>query len=249
MSTDAKLIKRYVVLGLARSGTTAVHFALKGHPNIAALNDEVRVSFFTEGISTFTQRDDNVLEKKVGSYSLFDAVAGVFSDENTRALGLKCVPESVESAEALVQSLVKFYAGLSIVLVIRNDFTAQYGSMLRAKLTGEWHSWRKTGKQKNQRVRISKGDFKKYIIRTSGKLSALRQLKKTHEVLEFNFEEQLLYSKNPDFSPLFRFLDIPDLSVTWLDSKKVAPPPEDYIVNYEKMNQFCTEILQSEAVS
>ena len=87
MSTDAKLIKRYVVLGLARSGTTVVHFALKGHPNIAALNDEVRVSFFTEGISTFTQRDDNVLEKKVGSLSLFDAVAGVFSDENDTPVG------------------------------------------------------------------------------------------------------------------------------------------------------------------
>ncbi len=249
MNNDLGSLKRYVILGLARSGTTVVHFALKGHPNVAALNDEVKVAFFTEGISIMTMRDDNTLEKKVSAIPLFDTIAGVFADDNTQALGLKCITESVEVTRELVQALSKYYKEMKIILVIRDDLTAQYGSMQRARITGEWHSWRKSGRFQNQKVKLSKREFGKYVKRSIAKLKELRALKNTHDVLEFNFEEQLLSAEGPDFSPLFKFLEISDLKVTWLDSKKVAPPPEDYILNYEKMNKFCDEILQSESIS
>lgn len=246
MTNASDSMKRYVVLGLARSGTTVVHFALKGHPNVAALNDEVKVSFFTEGISAFTQRDDNILEKKVGSLSLFDSIAGVFAGDKTQALGLKCVPDSAAASRKLIDTLNKYYPDLRIVLVVRDDMVSQYGSMLLATLTGNWHSWRKSGKSGKEKVKISKWRFKKYIYNTLAKLNELRELKKTHAFVEFNFEKQLLTPESPDFSPLFKFIDIPDLKVTWLNSKKVAPPPEDYIVNYETMKRYCDEILQHE---
>jgi len=55
---------RYLIVGCGRSGSTLIHLLLKGHPNIVALNDELKVSpFFTKGISTFTFGSDLVRGK------------------------------------------------------------------------------------------------------------------------------------------------------------------------------------------
>ena len=48
-------ILRYILVGPARSGTTVTHLALKGHPNVSAVRDEVRIDpLFTQGMGAFT---------------------------------------------------------------------------------------------------------------------------------------------------------------------------------------------------
>ncbi|MBL4734231.1 MAG: hypothetical protein JKY18_02620 [Flavobacteriales bacterium] len=231
-------ITRYAVLGLGRSGTTAIHFALKGHPNVSALNDEVKVSFFSEGISSFTQRDDNEVEKEIGTTKLFDAITGVFSDGKTVAHGLKCVPADIDDTALLVNSIRQHYPDLKIVLLKRNDLTAQYGSMLRAQKTGEWHSWRLNKNTGNVSIKISRQLFKKYIKRSLSKFDLLDGLRNSHDLLIVDYEQSLLRDAGPNFSEVFHFLNLPDLPVTWLNCEKVAPPPEEYILNYHKMKDL-----------
>ena len=66
---------RYVIVGLARSGTTATHAAIYGHPHICAMADELRVSpFFTSGVATFTVSGENQYERRIASDRIFDAI-------------------------------------------------------------------------------------------------------------------------------------------------------------------------------
>ena len=45
---------RYLIVGYSRSGTTVIHLALKGHPQVSAFNGELRPEpFFSLGISAF----------------------------------------------------------------------------------------------------------------------------------------------------------------------------------------------------
>lgn len=80
---------RYIIVGTYRSGTTAVHSCLEGHPEASALSDEARIyPFFTRGISTFTFGDENEIEKSQGHIRLFDALAQISVNNNTKACGL-----------------------------------------------------------------------------------------------------------------------------------------------------------------
>lgn len=229
---------RYLVLGLGRSGTTAIHFALKGHPNVSALNDEVKVEFFSEGLSTFTQRDDNELEKKTGYNLLFDSIAGIFANKETKAIGMKCVPADVKATKILTNAIRKHFPDIKIILLNRKDITAQYGSMVRAQTTGEWHSWRQPEHPSTTQIKINKHLFKKYILRSSLKFNELKTLANSHDLLEVGYEDCLLSENGPDFSKVFDFLGLPKLSATWLNCDKVAPPPEKYISNYDKMRKL-----------
>jgi len=242
---DSSKYLRYLVLGLGRSGTTAIHFALKGHPNVSALNDEVKISFFSEGISTFTQRDDNKTEKEAGFNMLFDSIAGVFANKETMAIGMKCVPADVDASVLLTKSIRKHFPDIKIILLNRKDLTAQYGSMLRAQATGEWHSWRQPETPSSKTVKINKHLFKKYITRSVLKYNELKTLSDSHDLLDVNYETCLLQKGGPDFSSIFDFLDLPSLPVTWQNCEKVSPPPEKYISNYELMKMKFLETISN----
>ena len=131
----------YLIVGCPRSGTTVIHLLLKGHPNITALNDEIKVSpLFTKGISTFTFGNDLLEEKTLGFSLLFDAITSVSAKDHTRASGAKCVCHSPTQARVVVETLQKHMTNLKIILMVRNDLVAQYGSMLNASKGGINHS-------------------------------------------------------------------------------------------------------------
>ena len=77
--------------------------------------------------------------------------------------------------------------------------------------------------------------------RSSLKFTELKTLARSHDLLEVGYEECLLSENGPDFSKIFDFLGIPKLSATWLNCEKVAPPPEEYISNYDKMRKVFQE--------
>jgi hypothetical protein len=235
---DAQTIKkrektRYLVIGYSRSGTTVVHLALKGHPNVCALNDELKPApFFTKGISTFTHGADFKDEKEKGFSAIFDAITRIRANENTLANGAKTACNSPELAKAVVTVLQNYLRDLKVIIILRKDLVAQNGSGLIGKKTGIMHSWykgfegRKVGK-----IKINKLRFIAYVHNVHRMYKALSELKKTHDVLEVCYED-LLSGKNDFFGKIFRFLGVPEIDPTWLSSKKVLPPPQEYITNY-----------------
>jgi LPS sulfotransferase NodH len=238
--------KRYIIVGSARSGTTITHLCLKGHPNVSAVNDEIKISpLFTQGIATFTVSADSYLtlkEKEVGFLALFDAITTIEADENTIATGLKIATKSFQDVTDLVRCFQTYLKDITIILTVREDLVAQYGSGLRARATGQYHSWRKSQLQNEFVVEISREQFINYAIDSLKILEELRKLKMTHKVVEIIYEKDIQPNTWEVYYNLFKFLELPEIEITWLASEKVAPDPEKYIINYSELKDLLENI-------
>lgn len=226
----------YLVIGLPRSGTTVIHLLLRGHPSIAALNDELKVSpFFSKGISTFTFGNDVSEEKDLGFSVLFDAISSISGKSNTTVAGAKCVCHSSIEARTAVSTLQGYLKNLKVILVVRNDLVAQCGSMISARKSGVFHSWSKEFEsRKINKFKINKWVFTRYAIKCLGLLEILRELHNTHDIIECIYED---FVSDPAgvYKQLADFLNVPQVDATWLKSKKLMPDPNEYIKNYSEM--------------
>ncbi len=108
---DTQKLNRYIIVGLGRSGTTITHLALRGHPQVSAVRDEIKISpLFTQGMATFTISGNKYLseqEQKNHISALFDAITRLEADENTLASGLKIATTSPQQSAKLVKCLLK----------------------------------------------------------------------------------------------------------------------------------------------
>lgn len=239
---------RYVIIGMARSGTTVTSRALTGHRNVMGPDDEFKVHpFFTEGMKTFTVGGPRFWERERNAYKLFDAVT-IYHDRtpdpsgalahycgtpdnpkgDVMACGFKVAIAEAAEAEQLVESLQRFYKQLRIIWVRRRDWVAQFASLEKAKVTGGWHSWSEKNQDAPTEFEFSVDGFRYYFddgVRTE---QAFEQLRATHEVCEFVYEDDITGGR---WARLFEFLDVPVLDPFWLSSKKVSPPIEDYVKN------------------
>lgn len=229
---------RYIIIGSARSGTTVMHLALMGHPNICALNDELKVApFFTGGISTFTYGNDLDTEKQKGYSALFDALTMIRANSSTIAHGMKTVCNSKKLAETIVDVLQKHLQDVKVIVVFREDLVAQYASAESARKTGIMHSWYKGfGNRTVSLMKVNRWRFIAYALSVLRMYGVLAKLKKTHDVLEVRYED-MLKDAEQFYANLFSFLELRAMEPTWLTSKKVMPPPEDYIDNYAAMRK------------
>ena len=125
---------RYLIIGACRSGTTVVHLAIMGHPNVSALNDEVKINpFFTKGISAFTYGNDLEKEKEKGYSVLFDALTKLTADQNTTTHGMKVATNSSYLAKSAIDVLDKYLDNVKIIVIRRRDLVAQFGSGISGK--------------------------------------------------------------------------------------------------------------------
>ena len=238
----------YLIIGFPRSGTTVIHLAIKGHPNVAALNDELELApLFTQGISTFTHGNDLPHEKAAGVRVIYEAITRIDADANTQAYGAKCTCNTPRRARMLVEILRKVYPELKIILTVRHDIAALYGSLMSAKKSGRWHSWYKQQSAEKPRVRINRWVFTRYALNCLESYEILRSLRETHEVYESSYEA---FATNPNgtYAALFEFLGVPALEVSWMDSKKVMPAPAEYITNYEATTRLVEQLRSAVAV-
>jgi len=235
---------RYIIAGLPRSGTTFIHKAIAGHPNASALNDELRVSpFWDRGLSTFTYGHETPEERRAGHVVLFDAVTSIAATAETRALGVKCCVSSPREAELVVTSAMRTIPGVKMILVLRRDLVAQYASLLRARRSGAWHSWRRADRPPAAQVHIRPLLFDRYATNALDTLARLQRAPAAHRVV---FEE-LIASKAEGFREIFDFLDLPDVPVDWELGEKVSPPPETYIDNYLEMSNRLACLIERHA--
>ena len=236
---------RYIIVGPARSGTTVTHLCLAGHPNVSALNDEVKVHpFFTEGISTFTHGNDRETEFKTGFMAIFDALCTLNNREELLACGLKTAIRNLKDAEDFVKSVQAYFPAVIIILTLRNDIVAQYGSLERARITGNWHSWVKSEGRLEGKIILDKDRLHAHAVEYLKTVRELQRLKETHEVFEVFYENDILPDNLQVYYRIFSFLKLPKIEITWLRSKKVAPKPEEFIANYAQHLASMRELRQ-----
>ena len=71
-------MKRFLIVGPHRSGTTLVHLTLRSHPQVSSPKDEVKVvPLFESGISAFTYGHETEDEHRVGFTRAFDMLAAI----------------------------------------------------------------------------------------------------------------------------------------------------------------------------
>jgi LPS sulfotransferase NodH len=149
---------RYIIVGAQRSGTTVVHMAAMGHPNVAALSDEVKINpLFAKGISSFTFGNDFTEEKEKGLSALFNTLTLLLSNDETIAHGCKIACANEKLADTLISALKTRLKDVKVILVVRKDLVAQYGSALSSARTGIFHSWnRGYDLQKIKKIKINR---------------------------------------------------------------------------------------------
>jgi hypothetical protein len=254
---------RYVIVGMARSGTTATHNAIFGHPNVCAMADEFRVDpFFTKGIACFTVGGKNTWERKVNYDALFDAVTkypvGKPDPEGKRLIayngtpsvpkrenlahGLKVAIPSAEDAKNLVDSLQDFFPRMRIIHVRRADWVAQFASLERAQSTGVWHTReeRPAASQSDEKLTLSTQKFSAYLKMATEVEQQLHRLHESHAVCEFSYEQDLLPNDPRRAHRLFEFLDLEGMDPTWMRLTKTAPPLEDFVANVDELRAIMT---------
>jgi tetratricopeptide (TPR) repeat protein len=226
---------RFVIAGMQRSGTTVTHVCLNGHPDVAMPTDEVYVApFFTRGLATFTGGKESYKARQDGYRRLFELLTSMRAKDTTRAIGFKTAVGTHHDAIDIANCLREYLPDVLLILVTRDDLVAQCGSLVRAQESGEWHVYEgKRTQPQGDKIAIEPGYFQDYARNCLDAVAQLRTLHATHRVLEFNYERDIVPGNA--WGKLFDFLGLPHVPITWLRMQKVAPPPRDFIENYDEL--------------
>ena len=236
---------RYVIVGMLRSGTTATHYCLRGHPSVSAVKKEVGVEpFLTKGFSTFTfGKKGTKAEQKHGVSALFDAMTSVQRTEERAARGMKFAIAAPALAEKFVDAVQAHLPDVKIIHVDRSDAVARYASLQKSQQTGTWRQVGDETLHSQPRLWVDPEEFAEYVIETRRIRETLGRLQDTHEVLPLSYEDVILDGKLATYDRLFEFVEVKPKEATWLEDRKLSPPPQDYVENYEELVR-CWEILK-----
>jgi hypothetical protein len=239
---------RYLIVGCPRSGTTAVHLALKGHPQVSALNDEMRIlPFFDKGLATFTFGHEPEEERRVTQRALFDAITSVDATPATRALGLKVCAATPWEANILVKALRANFPDAKVVLIDRSDLVAQYGSLQNARRTGVWHSWYPSaGKTEAPPRKLNRWMFERYALECLDTMRILHALEESHAVFVCKYDA-LVADETATYRSIFSFIGLDDVQIDWFQAKKVMPSPQRYIANYDELTRALATLRERHA--
>jgi hypothetical protein len=237
---------RYLIIGSARSGTTALHLAVLGHPNAAGLVDELRLTpLLSKGRDVFTKGNDPEHDRAWMLPAVYDALTTLNADENTTAHGAKVVCNSPSAASAMVSVLQQQLPNIKIILVRRKDLVAQFGSGIIGRRTGVMHAWNPGATERAvNKITISRWQFTAFAAARLRTYDVLSSLAHSHEVLNVDYES-LLDDAEGVYRSLYRFLGLPEVRATWVAAKKLLPPPDQYILNYASMQSRLHMIEQS----
>lgn len=152
---NTSLQKRFVIVGVARSGTTALHSILKSHPEIKMPPNESRVSpLFTEGLGSFFPNGFPKHFKLQTIEVAFDAATSVSTKKIHLWNGVKVSLITPEDAKSLVKAMSEHLPGSLMIYIEREDEIARTASMRVADLTNVWHTTKEDLKQSKGNIRI-----------------------------------------------------------------------------------------------
>ncbi len=232
---------RYLIIGYQRSGTTALHTLLSGHPNIACFAGELREPFFSRGLTSFNGGYQTEQEQKLGHGLLFDAITGAHVTENTRIRGAKTVCNSLEAAAIINEVVLHKLAPCKVIVIERRDLVAQYGSRQVTKRTGVYHSWQKNtaaaASPTVEPVRIDRHLFKRYAMVVHRTYKEVAKLDGKVPYLHLT-HENFVADADAVYRQALNFLELPFVEPVWFQSQKVLPHASTYIDRYDAMTEL-----------
>ncbi len=242
---DDRSYTSYFIVGTQRSGTTVTHHCLRGHPSVSALRGELAHDpFFTEGLLTFTYgRPGTKKEQKKGRRSLFNAVTEPERTSDTRACGVKCaLSDNKRRAKCFTEVVQREFPDVKIIRLKRRDKVAQFGSLRKANKKNVWHRKNEDRKVVAPKIELDKHKFIAYLLSLHETNKILSSLEETHDIMTVEYEKDILDGELRTNSDLFSFVGVGPEEATWLEHRKVSPPPEEYITNYDELTEMQREV-------
>lgn len=222
-------VRRILVVGMQRSGTTVTLGCLAGHPETDVLKEEIHASFFGAAVGTRNDRGESRADRTRSFLQVFDHVAG--RRPGSSVVGFKTALPDAEYAARLVACLQTHGPGIDLIVTRRRDLVAQLGSLRRAEKSNAWHSRVGVSMSAHKtRVRISSAELAGYVAGCVASHALLDALKAGRRTLELEYERDIV--GGTAWSRLFEFLGIDDRPPDWLRLRKHSPAPDSYIENY-----------------
>ena len=225
--------RRYLIVGPTRSGTTALHLLLAGHPHISVFTGELQFSRLAAGLHQFSVRgyvSDE--EERRGRLALFDAVTGSSKTAQTRVLGAKTTFNAPQATARCAQTLREHFPDISIVVPVRRDMVAHYGSRARLRTTGIAHSWNQRDASGDQEmVSIDRWLLANSVLINLENYRALRRMSQFTDYIEVDYES-FAEDNEKTYRRLLQFLDLDYVAPDWLRARRLHPKPESYIAGY-----------------
>jgi hypothetical protein len=240
----------FLMTGLPRSGTTVISGALMTHPQILfygeLLNDMMSVrkgeaARMTLGagwrIANAPQRPLRVCSEQESGYDYLSSFYSIKTD--AKAVGFKLLfDQALTGKNALAWRYLADNPDIHIVSTKRVNLLEVVCSYSKARATNQWHSTQEIDSPQQLMVPIE--NCTKLFQRFSKASEVLAKMKKTHRVLEVDYQT-ICADFTGSMDRIFNFLELDAKVESTPLLKKIARDlPCDELVNYDELKNHFT---------
>lgn len=231
--------RRFLVVGMQRSGTTVTQAQLIDHPEVAIARQEIAATCFWTSVLSQTSRGETCADRSRSVREVLDHLAG--HRPGVAATGLKTALPSAGHAARLAGCLRTHAPDLALIVVRRNDLVAQFGSLRRAQATGTWHSSDRQPSQHDLRVAFTRDELAAYVQDCVDCDRLLESIGTGRPVLALDYERDV--ATGGDRQQIAAFLGIDARRGTPARLRKVSPDANAYIDDYASHRAALPELL------
>jgi hypothetical protein len=190
-SSPSSEIKRFLVLGYQRSGTTGVFRAIQNHPDTSVFPTELwSTGFFGENLKAWTAYSPSAEDIITRMPRLYEVLISQEGNPMAPVRGAKCNFDSFEGVNVAIDKIRTWMPNIHLIYLQRNDLVAQWGSHEWARQTGRMHPWEKQ-KRSTRSVKLNRGDLKGAIADRILTTRAIKELQIACPFLKIDFENEL----------------------------------------------------------
>jgi LPS sulfotransferase NodH len=226
-------VRRFLVVGMQRSGTTVTRSLLASHPDIALGPEEIHLAFFQRTVVAATDRGETPQHRSATLRGVFDALAGRRADH--AFVGLKTALTDAAATARLVACLAAHAHDVDLVVVRRHDLLAQLASLRRAQATGIWHDHGGGGRGAEVKVTITPAELAAYVADCVACERLLATLAAGRRVLHIDYEADIVGGQLVPVLQSFFGIALAAADRADRALRKVSPPLADYLVDAERL--------------
>jgi hypothetical protein len=230
-------MKYFLILGTIRSGSSLAVTQISAHPNIAMPTGEIQLGrVLNKPINYYNFNKDYDGETELAPKKFFRLLSEFNAEKETETCGFKSAIWDLGEWEQCLKVLREQLPDVTIISTIREDMIALIGSAKRASSSGIWHSWSQPTKTVKERIYIDPLEFSEAYFHFKKIIADIRGLSATHNYCEISYEKDVLGGSDY-LDRVFKKLELAPYpeARNVSRSKKVAPPPSEYIENYDEL--------------
>lgn len=237
---------RFIIAGMKRSGTTLLHSALTGHPDVKGVRGEViglKVISHGPDLFTFNRVRTLGIDPVSLTRSNLEYLFSLF-DDRPQAVGFKTAFHLPELARSFLQAVKEADPGIKVITTVRKDCLATAASMMLAQKLKRFHT---VGNQKTKdiRVRIDPVVFSRDVIRFRDMIDVFEGTIERGNHLGLTYEEDLARGVEQCYAKVCQFLNLEPVDPSWVKMKKQARHPSEFVSNYERLREIEEQTIKS----